>query len=888
MAADRLASKPVSLNISLIKANSSGLDIRKFYNNTALYKQELESVVLYKAENGRGIIRVWKTYKSLYMARGQFCKGSIKVTIKDAELGFDLRNLQQSVLSPFKLSSCHEISSPKFPSIPSYSFPQIKRVSVNQRYKRYVRRHPKSRHVLKRSPIDLYTVELLIVIDFEAFTRWKRLFSHDTSQTATENIKQYYSYVFNGIDLRFGTIEKQSFEINIGFSGFVIAKTEDESFWTSTSTIEDQVLSNNKLMINASEALEKFQDWLDNEEGMLPQYDHAILITGGDLTYAGNTGNTGLAFAESMCRNISNSSIVEEAFDFRTVTYATRQIARSLGARDDMDNNDCLEFFNFIMAPKFKLPVKSFPTNRWKFSTCSIQYFKDYLSKINEDGLNCLKETSPVDRYPPEVITIIQELPGTIYSAKIQCQNVYGKRSDICRARLQPSDYEKLCSGLLCTKPGSDECGYVLPADGTPCGNMKYCFEGQCLEFDDAEKGVDNCVFGDDPAGKCRKRISNKPFLCYKDTERYSCCASCAKVNIGLPGCEYGDRKKYCRPKDCVNDTNSDTNTVCCLTCADGPVPSMPPTGDWFLPSTYTDNQSPMISVDQTTTPIELSAEASVREDTSQSIFTASPTLPILSSETTSHEKLTTSTINNIPLETFVDYSTSTIPVIQTSDRQMGSTEDKTVEPSSSPPLSSSGELTLPSTKSTSLSSYLEITTPKPVSVSTPREQETTNKSTRISNPTLKSTFSRFYWTTRTNSLPTTYEYISTSLTPKYSTSRKISTITSAEIGVTTTEASTSKALPTSVSKGTTATERPATFTPLNTTIQATENKTRNTAPPCAKNETTTTSVLQTSKPALSPETLPNIPVRDCTQICRRLEKTATNYGTVIIYLKSQ
>ncbi|KAL4225837.1 Protein monoglycylase ttll8 [Mactra antiquata] len=438
------------------------------------------------------------------------------------------------------------------------------------------------------------TIELLMVIDYAAYKWWSSIASDESNGNGVDTmslIRQFYAYIFQGIDARFRSIETQPYMIDLAFSGLFVAKTEQESFWTYESIIGESI-DNSRVMVNSSEALDKFQTWLDNAD-FLPPYDHAILFTGTNLTYAGSPGNTGLAFESSMCRNISNASIVEDIFDFRTVTYSTQQIARSLGSRDDMDNNNCLEFFNHIMAPKFKLPVKSFVSNRWKFSSCSEQYFLEYTSELTDLGLTCLSDQIGGERYPPDLLKLVEELPGKIYSGKKQCENRFGLSSDICREKIGKS-YSDVCGGLLCTLPGSDACDYLLPADGTPCGNKKYCWLGNCLEFDDAIETSDTCVFGNDPNADCDAVTVTERSQCYNETVRNTCCQTCESMQTGLQSCEYGDRFDDCSMSGCVNGDETYKTSSCCLTCADGPTPYAPP-----LEGGVTD----MFSLQQTPTP---------------------------------------------------------------------------------------------------------------------------------------------------------------------------------------------------------------------------------------------------------------------------------------------
>lgn len=503
--------------------------------------------------------------------------------------------------------------------------------------------------------IEKLTIELLMVIDYAAYSWWGTMVgkSENSDSQIMSLIRQYYAYVFQGISRRFSSIDKQTFGIDLAFSGLFVAKSEHESYWTTTSTIDGDGDST-RVMVNSSEALEKFQKWLDNAD-FLPKYDHAILFTGTNLTYAGSPGNTGLAFASSMCRNISNSSIVEDIFDFRTITYATQQVARALGTRDDMDNNDCLEFFNYLMAPKFKLPIKSFASNKWTFSACSEQYINDYFLELKEDGLTCLKETSLIENYPADFLSLVRELPGAAYSGKAQCENAFGLQSDVCRLEIGTS-YSKICSGLLCIYPGSDKCGFILPADGTPCGNKKYCWQGSCLEHEDATERSDTCPFGNDASIDCYRRIVNEPSECYSEDIRYKCCKTCELIYTGITGCEYGDRSDDCTLRGCVDGDQDYASKTCCLTCLDGPTPFARPILSTSPEPTLT--SSPIL---QTLPNLELSLSSS-----SNNPFSFSPSTFLSEKSPTTSPFITSSSFTLDTIKS--SYASSSLPLFSSTD----------------------------------------------------------------------------------------------------------------------------------------------------------------------------------------------------------------------------
>ncbi|KAK3598229.1 hypothetical protein CHS0354_017911 [Potamilus streckersoni] len=293
-----------------------------------------------------------------------------------------------------------------------------------------------------------------------------------------------------------------------------------------------------------------------------------------------------------------------------------------LGARDDMDGNKCFSFSNYIMTSKVRLPLDRSVSSLSSFSPCSLSYFKQYIEKLNSEGVNCMLSTAArpwvsmshqltsqllelstnPSKFPGVLVNSVQfqdltfQLAGMAYTGDQQCINSFGAGSFVCRGEIT-GDYQKICQGLLCHVPLTGFCDYILPADGTPCGNMSLCMKGKCVMFQSANyKLLDNCPFGDQPSSDCPVLIRSKPYSCYNNTVKFSCCASCTEIQENfLPGCEYGNRIDTCSMKDCTTGDKNYRDTLCCWTCANGPTPYSPPSIQYetgISPTTFdiTDN----------------------------------------------------------------------------------------------------------------------------------------------------------------------------------------------------------------------------------------------------------------------------------------------------------
>ncbi|XP_067667343.1 zinc metalloproteinase-disintegrin-like VLAIP-B [Haliotis asinina] len=413
-------------------------------------------------------------------------------------------------------------------------------------------------------------VELLIVTDYAVYATWfertKGSSRAERRSRALENMKQYYAFVING--------------------------DPQESLWTvNLAGAQD----GGGEFVESSDALESFRSWVLNNDTSFPPNDHVMLFTGYNLTYGGSTANAGLAYIKSMCNPEFSISIVEEFFEFRIVAIAAHELGHSLGARHDMDGNKCFAFFLYIMTSRFRFPSRSKATNPWRFSKCSIDYFRKYIETLNSNNTNCML-TQEANTDVNEIAGFLGDQPGQVYSPDKQCEvRFQSEDSHVCRDG-HKDRYTNICSqGLLCRVPGGGgACERIVPADGTPCDKGKWCMEGKCVASTDMLEWRDGCPFGDTPgvlrgAETCQDVVTADPRICYNDTVRLKCCNTCVSVHSGITGCEYGDRQRDCQADLCPSYTFDIQNVSCCVTCHNFFNPTTPTTpGPSTAPTTTT------------------------------------------------------------------------------------------------------------------------------------------------------------------------------------------------------------------------------------------------------------------------------------------------------------
>ncbi|XP_048588500.1 A disintegrin and metalloproteinase with thrombospondin motifs 9 isoform X2 [Nematostella vectensis] len=271
--------------------------------------------------------------------------------------------------------------------------------------------------------------------------------------------------------------ELQSFIITI--MGMVARIYRDKTIGNSINIVLVKIiileidLPELEITSNAASSLRSFCKWQtkmnkpsDEEPG---HFDTAILLTRTDICRAaGKCDTLGLAELGTVCNPSRSCSIVEVTGLSSAFTIA-HELAHVFNVPHDGDHNMCDEKsgnYN-LMAPSL-----SFNTKPWMWSTCS----RDAIRLFFDLGYGKCLEDKPDERQETQFDF---ELPGEKYSANDQCQLIFGSQSRLCPF-LDP------CMRLWCVKNLGKRRGcqtHHMPwADGTPCGNHKWCIRGKCVK----------------------------------------------------------------------------------------------------------------------------------------------------------------------------------------------------------------------------------------------------------------------------------------------------------------------------------------------------------------------------------------------------------------------
>ncbi|ODN05173.1 A disintegrin and metalloproteinase with thrombospondin motifs 18 [Orchesella cincta] len=246
-------------------------------------------------------------------------------------------------------------------------------------------------------------VEIAVFVDEKLFKVWEGRYPKETKTS----LNQYVLAVINNMN----SLYKQP------------TMTEKISFRLVHVEIQTQKPSYMKDYSGAAtKYLKSFCEYAAEKNQMGSLWDHALLLTGWDLSEGGSSATAGIAWFSTMCINTLSCSLIEgSTFGFtinRTLSIIIiKEIGHGLGMDHDGQSprNTKCDANSYLMSP-------TTGGGKTDWSKCSVQNFKDFLSKGYQGNPSprCITKKGSKAGSPIQFKSI--KLPGQQFDSNAQCE----------------------------------------------------------------------------------------------------------------------------------------------------------------------------------------------------------------------------------------------------------------------------------------------------------------------------------------------------------------------------------------------------------------------------------------------------------------------------------
>ncbi|XP_019351519.1 A disintegrin and metalloproteinase with thrombospondin motifs 12 isoform X1 [Alligator mississippiensis] len=224
-----------------------------------------------------------------------------------------------------------------------------------------------------------------------------------------------------------------------------------------------------KIVHHADKTLASFCKWqksINPKSDVNPiHHDVAVLITRKDICAGMNRPceTLGLSHLSGMCQPHRSCNINEDSGLPLAFTIA-HELGHSFGIQHDGKENDCEPAGKrpYIMSRQLQ-----YDPSPLTWSQCS----KEYITRFLDRGWGFCLDDIPKKK----ILKSPFIAPGVIYDVHHQCQLQYGPNATFCE------EVDNICQTLWCSVKGSCRSKLDAAADGTRCGENKWCFTRECI-----------------------------------------------------------------------------------------------------------------------------------------------------------------------------------------------------------------------------------------------------------------------------------------------------------------------------------------------------------------------------------------------------------------------
>ncbi|KAI8764657.1 GPI-anchored protein PB15E9.01c [Biomphalaria glabrata] len=408
-------------------------------------------------------------HRSSFIVHRNNASYSLKGTLSVSDASWSLEPLQQeaAVTKSQNHRAIRRLEAPTIHYGNDAILDKLERPELIHSKKLY--RHPGHR---QRRAVTRHVIEIAFIVDYADYQKWVALYG-DTD--ALIRMRLWHTSVADALRALYESITDPDISITTSVTVLKILTTAAADTFIANITTNGQFDAGTGLSVLAS--------WAQLQAD-IPLSDHYMLFTGRDVI-----GVSGIALLARTCTSFG-VSIVENDFSGLTAQVAAHELGHSISSdHDSQTGGVCSDTDQYIMAAISAVNVELGNEGKpWKFSNCSINSFKTYLT-----SKTCTRPeyTSTVDVLPaPQV----GQRAGEVLSKDDQCRLAlnYPQSSYYAVGRLgsithvvekgSAADQAKLCSGMWCFSPlGNGIITLVRPLAYTSCGTNMICLQGFCV-----------------------------------------------------------------------------------------------------------------------------------------------------------------------------------------------------------------------------------------------------------------------------------------------------------------------------------------------------------------------------------------------------------------------
>uniref|UniRef100_A0A1I8GMB0 Peptidase M12B domain-containing protein n=1 Tax=Macrostomum lignano TaxID=282301 RepID=A0A1I8GMB0_9PLAT len=221
-----------------------------------------------------------------------------------------------------------------------------------------------------------YEVELLILCDHTVWNLFKTVYGNDDK--ALTELHFYYTHILNGMDTAFRNIGQPS--ISVKCVGLTVAKTLADVKWMSKSGPYYDTNAEVDFYYMMAYAKDK-------------PADHVMAFTRSNIRFnEAGSEIAGVALFAGACSDQRLSIVKDEGLHSWGV--AAHELAHSLGADHDDNKPQCEKWRKFIQTPVLSDYSIGDVANSYRFSKCSVEEMKSFLSTKNATCLKSRQSTA--------------------------------------------------------------------------------------------------------------------------------------------------------------------------------------------------------------------------------------------------------------------------------------------------------------------------------------------------------------------------------------------------------------------------------------------------------------------------------------------------------------